>query len=93
MAIDPLEIARLDALLEAVGAEAEWTMLDAALARLLPGIARRHCDASDVLEDPFRSHASADFHLLDTSGHCIRVTAEPQEATALLIAAKMAQVA
>jgi len=93
MAIDHLEIARLDALLAAVGAGVDISALDGALARLLPDVGRRHCDASDVLEDPFRSHASADFHLLDTSAHCIRVTQDPLEATALLIAAKTAQAA
>jgi len=91
MAIDHLEIARLDALLAAVGAGVDISALDGALAQLLPGLGRRHCDASDVLEEPFRSHVSADFHLLDTSNHCIRVTEDPAEATALLIAAKTAQ--
>lgn len=86
MAIDEAAIARIDALLGALGPVGEPAALDAGLARLLPGIGRRHCDAADVLEEPFRSGAGADLHLLDTAGHCIRVTGDPGEATALLIA-------
>lgn len=89
MSLAEAEIARIDALLAAIGAEAEPEVLDEALRRLLPGLACRHCDASDVLESPFRQAGNADLHLLDASSHCIRVTQDPAEATALLIARKV----
>lgn len=86
MALDEDAIARIDALLDALGPAGEPALVDAGLAHLLPSIARRHCDAADVLEEPFRSGAGTDLHLLDTAGHCIRVTSDPAAATALLIA-------
>lgn len=88
MSLGETEIARIDALLEAIGAEASPEILGAALGRLVPDLACSHCDASDVLEDPFRETAGADIHLLDAQGHCVMVTDDPAEATALLIARK-----
>ena len=89
MAIDEAGIARIDALLAALGEEAAAETLDDALRRLLPGIECRRCDARDVLEEPFRETGRIDIHMLDTSNHCIRVTDRPAEATALLIAEKV----
>ena len=86
MALDPDAVSRLDALLAALGQAGNADVLETGLAQLLPAVGRRRCDASDVLEEPFRRGVGADLHLLDTAGHCIRVTSEPGEATALLIA-------
>jgi len=88
MPLVPEELARIDALLAALGEDAEAQGFDLALRRLVPGVTCRHCDASDVLEEPFRQAGSIDLHLLDASGHCIRVTDNPEEATALLIAGR-----
>ncbi len=87
MLLGDIEIARLDALLAALGADSEGA-LEQALPRLLPGFGYRHCEAADVLEEPFRTADAADIHLLDTRGHCIQVTSDPAEATAFLIARK-----
>jgi hypothetical protein len=87
MSLDQAEIARIDAVIAALP-DADGATLGQALGRLLPGLNLRLCDASDVLEAPFRSAMGADLHLLDSSSHCIRVTADPAEATALLIAAR-----
>jgi hypothetical protein len=92
MALADDDIARIDALLAAVDGGVDIGALDAALARLLPDVARRHCDSGDVLEEPFRSHAGFDLYLLDTANHCIRVIDEPVQATALLVARKMVEV-
>lgn len=89
MAIEDTGIARIDAFLSALGSEATPQLIDLALRRLLPGIECRHCDASDVLEEAFREGEVVDLHLLDTSSHCIRVTDEPTEATAILLASKV----
>ncbi len=83
MSVD--ELARLDALVRALkgqGAEA----MAYGIAKLLPHIGMRRCDASDVLEDPYQSSGACDLHLLDASGHCIRVTDDPGQANAILIA-------
>ena len=89
MAIETTGIARLDALLAALDGDLLPEALDLALRRLLPGIEVRHCDASDVLEEPFRETGHVDLHLLDASSHCIRVTEDPAEATAILIAGRV----
>lgn len=90
MALEAEAIARIDALLTAMGGQAEAGSMAYALQRLVPGIALRQCDASDVLEEPFRAVGLCDLHLLDTSNHCIRVTEDPQEATGILLAARVA---
>ncbi|MEJ2409865.1 MAG: hypothetical protein P8Y58_08190 [Novosphingobium sp.] len=90
MALEAEAIARIDALVAAIGGRADAGSVAYALQRLVPGFALRQCDASDVLEDPFRTAGACDIHLLDTSHHCIRVTDDPAEATGLLLAAKAA---
>ncbi|MBT0668286.1 hypothetical protein HT136_07885 [Novosphingobium profundi] len=86
MALSESDIARIDALVAALGDGARPQMLGVALQRLVPGVALRQCDASDVLEDPFRSAGPCDLHLLDVSSHCIKVTDDPAEASGLLLA-------
>ena len=86
MTIGQTEIARIDALITALGEDVQAEGLDHALRRLVPDVQLRHCDASDVLEEPFRRVGTVDLHLLDTRNHCIAVTSQAEEATALLIA-------
>lgn len=90
MALEAEAIARIDALVAAIGAEADAGSVAYALQRLLPGFTLRQCDASDVLEDPFRTVGPCDLHMLDTSSHCIRVTDDPAEATGILLAERVA---
>lgn len=90
MPLDPAEIARIDALLGAIDTDPGADWLGSALRRLIPGLHCRQCDAADVLEDPFRTSGMVDLHLLDTSGHCIRVTDVPAEATGILLARRAA---
>ncbi|MCJ2181962.1 hypothetical protein MTR62_04485 [Novosphingobium sp. 1949] len=91
MAISELELARIDALLSALGGAAQPDPLAIALQRLVPGLALRRCDASDVLEEPFRSAGACDLHLLDTADHCLLVTDQPERAGGLLLAARASQ--
>lgn len=44
------------------------------------------CDASDVIETPFRSFMHCDLHLLNGADHCIAVTDDPARATGLIVA-------
>ena len=90
MSLSETEISRIDALLAAIGNEVEPAVLEHALRQLVPDLPCRQCDASDVLEEPFRSAAQADIHLLDTRDHCVRVTGDPAEASALLIGCREA---
>lgn len=89
MALEAEDIARIDALSRALQDSVEPVSVAYALQRLLPDLTLRHCDASDVLEEPFRAVGGCDLHLLDTSGHCIRVIEDPAEATGILLAAKV----
>ena len=47
------------------------------------------CDASDVLEDPWRSYADIDLHLIDASSHCTVMTTDPQRASGVLLARRV----
>ncbi len=88
MALSEIDLARIDALVNALGNSAQPEALGIALQRLVPGVALRQCDASDVLEEPFLSAGTCDLHLLDVSSHCIRVTEDPTEASGLLVAGR-----
>lgn len=89
MALAAEDIARIDALFGALGTGADPDTVAYALQRLVPGLALRQCDASDVLEEAFRAAGTCDLHLLDASGHCIRVTDSPEKATGILLAARL----
>lgn len=62
----------------------------AELRRRMPGLLCLRCDATDVLEEPYRSFADFDLHLVDTSNHCTEMTSDPLNATGILVAAKVA---
>lgn len=83
------DLARIDALVGTLGHGADAATVAYALQRLVPALALHQCDAADVLEEPFRSVGACDLHLLDVSGHCIRVTEEPDETTGILIARRV----
>lgn len=54
----------------------------------LPKLSWTQCDASDVTEDPFRSFAAFDIHLIDTSDHCVTLTMDPSRASGVILAKK-----
>ena len=84
MPLQPVEIERIDALLAQLARDVPPEWLDQALRRLVPGLVCRHCDASDVLEEPFRALAACEGAVL-----LIDVAADdPAQATAVLIAAR-----
>jgi hypothetical protein len=53
-----------------------------------PHLAWTRCDASDVTEAPFRSFSGYDMHLIDSSDHCVQLTADPARATGIVVAAR-----
>ncbi len=61
----------------------------AALRISLPDLVLLRCDADDVLEEPFRSYAAVDLHLVDTRNHCTAMTDDLASATGVLIARKV----
>jgi hypothetical protein len=85
MALDPDELNEIENVLSA--SEAGASAL-AELRRRFPHLTWLRCDASDVIETPFRSYARLDLHLLDSSDHCVRITADPAQATGIVLAAR-----
>jgi hypothetical protein len=56
-----------------------------------PRLAWLRCDASDVLEAPYRQTAIIDLHLIGGGKHCPEVVADPSQATGFIIAARQAK--
>jgi len=83
MAVSADELTEIGKVLAAPDAEAGAF---AALRRRFPLLSWTRCDASDVTEAPFQSFARFDVHLLDGSDHCVRITADPAQATGIVLA-------
>jgi hypothetical protein len=81
MAVSAEELAEIDRLLSN---EAPVALSD--LRSKFPHLSWTKCDASDVVEEPFRSYRFCDVHLLDAADHCVQVTSEPSRATGLILA-------
>jgi hypothetical protein len=55
-----------------------------------PKLSWTRCDASDVVEAPYRSSAMYDIHLLNSSDHCSQITSDPAKATGIILAKRKA---
>ena len=83
MALAATELADIERVLSASDAASQaYTELRAQF----PHLSWVRCDASDVTEIPFRSFRHFDLHLLDGSEHCVQITADPAQATGLVLA-------
>jgi hypothetical protein len=85
MPIQSEELQEIEALL--TGAEADSAVL-AALRLKFPHLKWSRCDASDVLEEPYRSFTAYDLHLMDASNHCPVVVADPAAASGAILATR-----
>jgi len=87
MAVDVDELREIDRMLSTpdVGAHAF-----AELRRRFPHLSWTRCDASDVIEAPFRSYPVFDIHLLDSADHCSQITSDPARATGIILARRSA---
>jgi hypothetical protein len=83
MAVSTDELTEIDQVLSAPDADVQVL---AELRRRFPHLSWTRCDASDVSEAPFRSHARFDVHLLDSVDHCSQITADPTRATGIVVA-------
>lgn len=84
MAITDQDLAEIERLLNAGGAA-----LADEFRRRFPGLSLTRCAASDVdHEAPYRRYPGFDLHLVDRSGHCWRMTADPERATGIVLAAR-----
>lgn len=84
MAVSEADLAVIDAVMVAGKPVAGvWSELR----ERLPHLFWTRCEASDVVEEPFRVYQAADLHLVDGgSGHCIQLTPDPAFATGLVLA-------
>ncbi|MGA8172654.1 MAG: hypothetical protein WB816_17725 [Methylocystis sp.] len=85
MAISDVELREIEGLLKA---ETPPVLTD--LRAKFSHLRWTRCDASDVLEPPFRSYAHCDVHLLDGADHCVTVTDDPARATGVVVAFRRA---
>ncbi len=61
----------------------------AGLRKDFPGLSFTRCDVSDLgVEKPFRQYPRFNLYLVDASEHCYRLTADPERATGVVVAAK-----
>jgi hypothetical protein len=88
MAIQTEELREIEILL--TGADADGSVL-AALRLKFPHLKWSRCDASDVLEEPYRAFPAYDLHLMDASNHCPLVVADPAIASGLILAVRSAK--
>jgi hypothetical protein len=85
MAIKAEELQEIESLLATADAS-----IYAHLRRQYPHLAWSRCDASDVIEEPFRSFPAFDVHLFDVSNHCPVVVSDPAAASGMILAARSA---
>lgn len=78
--MESVDLEALDALLAAAGADG------AALRARFPRLTVTRCDAADLAESPYRSYPGFDLHLVDGAGHCWQLTADPAQATGIVLA-------
>ncbi len=57
-----------------------------ALRQRFPQLSWTRCDASDVVEEPFRTVGNYDLHLMDAADHCVQITTDPARATGIVLA-------
>jgi hypothetical protein len=88
MAINAQELQEIETLL--TGAEADASVL-LALRLKFPHLKWSRCDASDVLEEPYRSFNAYDLHLMDVRDHCPVIVAHPEVAGGAILAARSAK--
>jgi hypothetical protein len=87
MALNADELTEIDKVLSAPDAGAQAF---AELRRRFPHLSLTRCDASDVVETPFRAYPGFDIHLLDAADHCVQVTMDPARATGIILAKRSA---
>lgn len=83
MALEDDELAEIDTMLSSQDTDGQ---VFERLRSRFPRLAWTRCDASDLVEEPFRSYAKFDLHLLDGVNHCVQITPDPARATGIVLA-------
>lgn len=90
MALTEQDLVAIDATFAQAPGDGDLGRLIGELRHRFPDLRWLRCDASDVLEEPWRSYAGVDLHLVDASSHCATMTNDPECASGILLAAKVA---
>jgi hypothetical protein len=85
MTIKAEDLQAIEALVSSAEADAS---LYPALREKFPHLSWSRCDASDVLEEPFRSFDAYDLHLLDMRNHCPTVVNDVEVASGFILATR-----
>ena len=87
MALGADDLLKIEQILSAPEADGRVV---ADLRRALPHLSWTRCDASDLTETPYRSYTRYDLHLLDSADHCVTITIDPERATGIVLAERIA---
>ena len=87
MTVTANELTEIDKVLSTPDAGAQVLV---ELRRRFPHFSWTQCDASDVIEAPFRSYARFDLHLLDSAEHCSQITLDPARASGFVLGRRTA---
>lgn len=87
MAVSADELTEIEKVLSAPDAAVQAF---AELRRRFPHLSVTRCDASDVIEEPFRAYPGFNVHLLDAADHCVQITTDPARATGIILAKRSA---
>lgn len=87
MALSADDLVKIEEMLSAPNADRS---IFADLRKAFPHLSWTRCDASDLTEMPYRSYAKVDIHLLDSADHCVIMTRDPDRATGVVVAERMA---
>jgi hypothetical protein len=83
MALSAEELTEIEQVLSGLAADAPVV---AEMKGRFPKLSWTRCDASDVVEAPYRSSAVYDIHLLNSNDHCSQITSDPAQATGIILA-------
>jgi hypothetical protein len=83
MALSTEELTEIEQVLSGLAADAPVV---AEMKGRFPKLSWTRCDASDVVEAPYRSSAVYDIHLLNSTDHCSQITSDPAKATGVILA-------
>jgi hypothetical protein len=87
MSVTANELVEIDTVLSTPNSDAQVVT---ELRRRFPHLSWTQCDASDVIEAPFRSYARFDLHLLDSADHCSQITRDPTRASGFVLGRRSA---
>jgi hypothetical protein len=88
MALSAEELTEIDQVLSGLAVDAPVV---SEMKRRFPKLSWTRCDASDVIEAPYRSSTVYDIHLLNSTDHCSQITTDLAKTTGIILAKRKAK--